>query len=209
MITNADDDPIVVKNLTRALRELPSVEPPGDLRGRILGSLPRRRGGWGRLEYTLKRDLFPHSPSGKTSFFLPSTPPEFGLALLSAGVFHFALGLAVIFGAPTSFLGILSVDSLFGIVPALIGSSLLCVGGLAQVRSPYAVVLQRARLAVAFSLFLLAALIGFHAGAQSGISIVAGVMGLSGLVVTTVGFCYSNHSRTTLEICREKAPCVA
>ncbi len=192
MTTNADDDLFVVKKLTQSLRELPLVEPPGDLRERILGTLPRHRGFFGRLEYALKRDLFPHSPSRQTSFFLPSTPSEFGVALLSAGVFFLVMIAVVLVGVSP-----VGQDGQVGLVggllrptaalaPAMLAAGLFITAGWMQLQTRQTVNPPRLRLTSAAVLFGLTAAMGLLSNERQALDVIAAWLGLSGIVVAVL-----------------------
>jgi prepilin-type N-terminal cleavage/methylation domain-containing protein len=206
MIENVDADPAAVKNLIHSLRSLSLEEPPCDLGGRILDSLPRRRGFWGRLEYTLKRDIFPHSPSQRSSFFLPSTSAEFGLSLLSAGVFFLVMIAVILVGVSQAVLSGMSgglLRPMAAFAPAMIAAGLFMTAGWLQLQTRQTVNPPRLRLTAAGVLFGLTAAMGLFSNEGQTLDMIAAWLGLSGIVVAAlllVGMKSPAHQAPPLQI---------
>ncbi|SDB34285.1 hypothetical protein SAMN05660653_01650 [Desulfonatronum thiosulfatophilum] len=203
-----NSSPVDFKSLTQSLRTLPVAPVPGDLSERIMAALPRRRGRLGSLEVALTRDLAPKF-SGSNTKLLPSTPGEFGITTFIAGFFFFLLGLVfVIVSHSTGMHGILA-HALFALSPALLGSILLVIAGLVQIKSPQVVVQQNARFAVACSLFSLSATIGLVSGGHYLANLSAALLGLSGLLIALGLFSIPKFSLFTREVYCERKPFTA
>ncbi len=179
--------PADFKTLARSLRTLPAAPVPTIMHETIMQALPRRRGFLGRVEYALKRDLAPGGPARKPFTPLPSTPPEYGMSLLCAGVFFFALSLAIAIGAQTTGLRVLSAEPVLAASLALFlcGSALLALAGWVQIKSAQTIVAQGLRLVVACLLYGLVMALGFAANTQHVSGNIMTLLGMSGLIVSS------------------------
>lgn len=200
--------PSEFKTLVKSLRSLPAEAAPGDLSARVMAALPRRRGFLGRVEYVLKRELTPHA-TRKSLGLLPSTPGEYGITLLFAGLFFLLLALTLVVAIHSAGLDGILAHALFALSPAMLGSILLVVAGWVQITSPRIAVQQNARFAVACSLFGLSAIIGLFSSGHYLVQMTAVLLGLSGLLIALGLFLIPKFSLTTREACYERKSCIA
>ncbi len=176
--------PAELKSLIRSLRTLPKAEPPENLTRRIMASLPRRGGFLGRLEYAFTRNLYPGAPATNTFSLLPTSPPEYGMTLLSAGVFFSALFASLLIGFIYVGTGIELSGPVLAMAPALSGAVLLVLAGWAQLKSPHEFLPRSPRLAIIGILFALTAALGALASGPHIMNMLATWLGVSGLIVT-------------------------
>jgi hypothetical protein len=161
-----------MKDLITKLQSLPVVEPPGDLSARILSALPRHRGLWGRLEYEAAR-AFAGRPK---SLFLPASPAEFGLFILSAGLFFCCLTAVIWTRVPFA-------GRIWVFLPALAAGLLLMGHGWRQLQSPGKLIAPQPGLAAVCGVFGINAILGLFHGLNSGPGLIAAWLGLSGILV--------------------------
>jgi hypothetical protein len=160
-------------DLADLLRRLPAAEPPRDLSRRVMAALPRRRGIPGRLEHAVARAF---SARSSKSLFLPANPAEFGLFILSAGLFFCCLTAVIWTRMPFT-------GRFWVFLPALAAGLLLMGHGWRQLQSPGKLIPQQPGLAAVCGVFGINVILGLFHGLHSGPGLIAAWLGLSGILV--------------------------
>jgi hypothetical protein len=174
------------KGLIRALRELPSAEPPPGFHQSIVNALPARRGFLGRLQYAVQR--FPAgsiAPRVKQALSLPSTPGEMALVFMHMGVFFLVICFILILRLDP---GTIAAGSGFifylCLAPSLLGAGVLFRLGWKVIRHPGALMDSGKRIAFPAVLFSLTALGGISLQVSWELVMISLWLGLSGLAAT-------------------------
>jgi len=170
-----------MKDMVDLIHSLPLVEPPEDLTGRVMGSLPRRTWLMTRRGCELKRSTC-YEVARK--LLLPSGPAELGLLLLSLGFLFLCLVPAVMLGLYLSGLPVVINIQVLSLLPALAGAVLIFRAGLAQINSSRAILPQRLRIGIAGLMFGLTMVLGWGSGTCNIMNMITAWLGVSGVIVT-------------------------
>ena len=182
-------------DVVKALRALPAVQPPSDLSRRIMDSLPHRRGFMGRVEYALRGSF----SSRSQSLWLPSSPAELGLFVLSAGLFFCCLTAVIWLRLP--FLGRQPA-----FLPTLAASLILMAIGWRQIRSTRRIITFWPGLAAACSFFAVTLSPGMFFGLLPGLELVTAWIGMFGLAVVAGIILINANARWIRGTGRERNP---
>ncbi len=173
-----------MNDLIRQIRALPKIQSPEGLSRDIMNALPRRRGFPGYLEHALRWEFCRWDLGDRKNLLLPSNLAEWGLTVLSAGIFFMVLPVVIIGGLYFSGSGTDSLFSAVALLPVPAAAVLLIMAGWEQVKNSRKAIPQRFRFGLAGALFGLTMIAGWGFGLHQAVDVIAAWLGGSGLIVT-------------------------